>query len=68
MIQRLLRSQDTPALQALLALELLDADTLAQGGVLARRAENAPAAALLADAERRRRASAPKRPRYDFDF
>ena len=67
-IQRLLRSQDTPALQALLALELLDADTLAQGGVLARRAENAPAAALLADAERRRRASAPKRPRYDFDF
>lgn len=67
-VQRLLRSQDTPALQALLALELLDADTLAQGGVLARRAENAPAAALLADAERRRRASAPKRPRYDFDF
>lgn len=67
-IQRLLRSQDTPGLQELLALEVLDADTLAQGGVLARRAENAPAASLLTEAERRRRAAEPRRPRYDFDF
>lgn len=67
-VQRLLRRQDTPALQALLALDVLDADTLAQGSALARRAENAAAASLLAEAERSRRAAAPRRPRYDFDF
>lgn len=68
-LTRLLRAQDLDAVRALLALEVFDADAFAEGAALAARADNAPAAALLADAEHRLRAAqAPRRRRYDFAF
>ena len=64
-----LKAQDDDALRALLALNVLDVDGLAEASSLARRVENASAAALLADAERTKRAAAaPRRRRYDLDF
>ena len=44
------------------------ADAFAEGAVLAAKADNAGAAALLADAEHKKRAAAPQKKRYDFDF
>ena len=52
----------------LLALDVLDAAAFAEGAALAAKADNAAAAALLADAEHKKRGSAPKKRRYDFDF
>ena len=68
-LTRLLKAQDPEAIRALLALDVFDAAAFAEGAALAARADNAPAAALLADAEHRLRAAqAPRRKRYDFDF
>ena len=44
------------------------ADAFAEGAALAAKADNAGAAALLADAEHKKRAAAPQKKRYDFDF
>ena len=52
----------------LLALDVLNAAAFAEGAALAAKADNAAAAALLADAEHKKRGSAPKKRRYDFDF
>ena len=52
----------------LLALDVLDAAAFAEGAALAAKADNTAAAALLADAEHKKRGSAPKKRRYDFDF
>ena len=67
-LQRLLKAQDTASIKDLLALDVLDAAAFAEGTALAAKADNAAAAALLADAEHKKRGSAPKKRRYDFDF
>ena len=67
-LQRLLKAQDTDSVKDLLALDVMDAVAFAEGAALAAKADNAAAAALLADAEYRKRAAAPKKRRYDFDF
>ena len=67
-LQRLLKAQDTASIKDLLALDVLDAAAFAEGAALAAKADNAAAAALLADAEHKKRGSAPKKRRYDFDF
>ena len=66
-LQRLLKAQDTDSIKDLLALDVLDA-AFAEGAALAAKADNAAAAALLADAEHKKKGSAPKKRRYDFDF
>ncbi len=65
---RLLKAQDTEGIRALLALDVLDKAGFASAAALAARAENAAAAALLADAEHKKYASQPKKQRYDLDF
>ena len=65
---RLLKAQDTSAIRALLALDVLDKDGFAEAATLAAKAENASAAALLADAEHKKYAAAKPKNRYDFDF
>ena len=67
-LQRLLKAQDTDSIKDLLVLDVLDAAAFAEGAALAAKADNAAAAALLADAEHKKRGSAPKKRRYDFDF
>ena len=67
-LQRLLKAQDTDSIKDLLALDVLDAAAFAEGAALAAKADNAAAAALLADAEHKKRGSVPKKRRYDFDF
>ena len=67
-LARLLKAQDTEGIRALLALDVMDKDAFAQGTVLAAKAENAEAAALLADAEHKKFAAARPKKRYDFDF
>ena len=67
-LQRLLKAQDTDSIKDLLALDVLDAAAFAEGAALAAKADNTAAAALLADAEHKKRGSAPKKRRYDFDF
>ena len=47
---------------------VMDTDAFAEGAALAAKADNAEAAALLADAEHKKRAAAPQKKRYDFDF
>ena len=64
----LLKAQDTEGVKALLALDVMDTDAFAEGAALAAKADNAEAAALLADAEHKKRAAAPQKKRYDFDF
>ena len=65
---RLLKAQDTDSIPALLALDVLDKAAFAEGAALAAKAENAAAAALLADAEHKKFAAAKPKRRYDFDF
>ena len=69
-LARLLKSEDLEGIQALASLEVMDAAAFAEGAALAARADNAAAAALLADAEHRLRAAqpSPRHKRYDFDF
>ncbi|MGN0706720.1 MAG: leucine-rich repeat protein [Faecalibacterium sp.] len=68
-LSRLLKAQDLDAIRALLELDVFDDAAFAEGVQLAARADNASAAALLADAEHRYQAArAPRRKRYDFDF
>ena len=67
-LQRLLKAQDTGSVKDLLALDVLDAAAFAEGAELAAKADNAAAAALLADAEHQKQAAKPKKRRYDFDF
>ena len=67
-LTRLLKAQDTEGVKALLALDVMDTDAFAEGAALAAKADNAEAAALLADAEHKKRAAAPQKKRYDFDF
>ena len=67
-LTRLLKAQDTEGIKALLALDVMDADAFVEGAALAAKADNAEAAALLADAEHKKRAAAPQKKRYDFDF
>ena len=67
-LTRLLKAQDTEGIKVLLALDVMDTDAFAEGAALAAKADNAEAAALLADAEHKKRGSAPKKRRYDFDF
>ena len=67
-ITRLLKTQDLDGLKALLALDVLDAAGFAEGAQLAAKADDAAAAALLADAEYAKQAAKPKKKRYDFDF
>lgn len=65
----LIRAQDREGLKALLDLHVLEEQGLAAASRAARQAGDAQAAALVADAEYRARAAAPKpRRRYDFDF
>ena len=68
MLARLLKAQDTDSIRALLALDVLDKAAFAEGAALAAKAENAAAAALLADAEHKKFAAAKPKQRYDFDF
>ena len=65
-LTRLLKAQDTEGVKALLALDVMDTDAFAEGAALAAKADNAEAAALLADAEHKKRAAAPQKKRYDF--
>ena len=65
---RLLKAQDTDSIRALLALDVLDKAAFVSASALAAKAENAAAAALLADAEHKKYASQSKKQRYDFDF
>lgn len=65
-LERLLKAQDLDGIRVLLALDVMDKPAFAQGAALAAKAENAAAAALLADAEHRKYAA--KQRRYDFDF
>ena len=67
-LARLLKAQDMDGLRALLALDVFDKDAFAAGAALAAKAENASAAALLADAEHKKFAARPNKKRYDFDF
>ena len=67
-LQRLLKAQDTDSVKDMLALDVMDAAAFAEGAALAAKADNAAAAALLADAEHQKNAAAPKKRRYDFDF
>lgn len=68
-LKALLRQEDEAAVRALIALDVLDAEALAQGVEFAARTDNAAAAVLLADAERQKRAAfTPKKRNYDFDF
>ena len=67
-VARLLKAQDLDSLKALLALDVLDAAGFAEAAELAAKADNASAAALLADAEYQKQAAKPKKKRYDFDF
>ena len=67
-LQRLLKEQDTDSVKDLLALDAMDAAAFAEGAALAAKADNAAVAALLADAEYQKKASTPKKRRYDFDF
>ncbi len=67
-LNRLLKAQDTEGIKVLLALDVMDTDAFAEGAALAAKADNAEAAALLADAEHKKRAAAPQKKRYDFDF
>lgn len=67
-LARLLKTQDTEGIKALLALDVLDKAAFAEAADLARKAENAAAAALLADAEHKKFAAEKKKTRYDFDF
>ena len=67
-LTRLLKAQDTEGIKTLLALDVMDTDAFAEGAALAAKADNAEAAALLADAEHKKRAAAPQKKRYDFDF
>lgn len=67
-LTRLLKVQDSDAVRALIALDVLDKDGFAEAAALAARAENASAAAMLADAEHKKYAAETKKARYDFDF
>ena len=67
-VARLLRAQDLDSLKDLLALDVLDAAGFDEAAALAVQAEQAAAAALLADAAHSRQAAKPSRKRYDFDF
>ena len=67
-LTRLLKAQDIEGVKALLALDVLDKDGFAEAAALAAKAENASAAALLADAEHKKFAAEKKKQRYDFDF
>lgn len=67
-VSRLLKAQDNDSLKSLLALDVLDAAGFAEAAQLAAKADNAAAAALLADAEYSKQAAKPKKKRYDFDF
>jgi len=67
-LARLLKTQDNDSIRALIALDVLDKDGFAEASALAAKAENASAAALLADAEHKKYAAEKKKNRYDFDF
>ena len=67
-LTRLLKAQDNDAIRALIALDVLDKDGFAEAAALAAKAENASAAAMLADAEHKKYAAEKKKNRYDFDF
>ena len=67
-VARLLKAQDLDGLKALLALDVLDAAAFAEAAQMAAKADNAAAAALLADAEYTKLSAKPKKKRYDFDF
>ena len=67
-LSRLLKAQDMEGLKALLALDVFDKEAFAAGAELAAKADNATAAALLADAEHKKYAAVPKKDRYRFDF
>lgn len=67
-LTRLLKAQDLEGVKALLALDLMTPEAFAEGAALADKADNAAAAALLADAAYRKRAAMPRKKRYDFDF
>ena len=67
-LTRLLKAQDNDAVRDLIALDVLGKDGFAEAATLAAKAENASAAALLADAEHKKYAAEKKKDRYDFDF
>ena len=67
-LNRLLKAQDMEGIRALLVLDVLDKAAFAEAAVLAAKAENPAAAALLADAEHKKFAVEKKKNRYDFDF
>ena len=67
-LTRLLKAQDNDAVRDLIALDVLGKDGFAEAAALAAKAENASAAALLADAEHKKYAAEKKKDRYDFDF
>jgi len=67
-LKRLIKAQDMEAVRALLALDVFADAAFAEGAALAARLDSAGAAALLADARRKKRAERPKTARYDFDF
>ena len=66
--QRLVDLFSDRAAEAFVCDERRCAHPFAEGAALAAKADNAGAAALLADAEHKKRAAAPQKKRYDFDF
>ena len=67
-LARLLKAQDLEGIRALLALDVMEKAAFAEGAALAAKADNASAAALLADAEYQKYAASKRPKRYDFDF
>lgn len=67
-VAKLLKAQDMDALGDLLALDVLDKAAFREADALAAKAQNASAAALLADAAHKKYAAARPRQRYDLDF
>lgn len=67
-IQRLLKAQDLEGIRALLELDVMDRESFAQAAALATRAEDAAAAALLADAEYKKYKPDKRTKKYNFDL
>lgn len=67
-LKRLLKAQDVDGIKSLLALDVLDKPGFEEAADLAAKAQDATAAALLADAQHKKYAPDKKAKRYDFEF
>lgn len=67
-LKRLLKVQDPEGIKALLGLDVLDRAGFEEAAALAAKAQDATAAALLMDAQRKKYKPDKKAKRYDFEF